>query len=181
MENLKKKSVLEDQYMKTKKCNKCGLVKSLNEFHIRKKSVSDGRGYSCKECVLEYHKKTYQENPEKYKEIQKRWVRKNPIKKWSMVVLVRKRGLGFDVRITFDELYQMVRNIKVCYYCGRNLVYRNKNRACDNSASLDRINNSKIISKNTVRVVCIQCNKTKQNRTHNQFVEYCKKIVSKFE
>ncbi len=166
---------------RSKKCTKCGLVKSLNEFYIRKKSVSDGRAYLCKECALKYYKKIYQENPEKYWEAQKRWVRKNPVKKWSMVVLARKRDLGFDIRITFDELYQIVRNIKVCYYCGRNLVYRNKNRTCDNSASLDRINNGKIISKNTIRVVCIQCNRTKQNRTHNQFVGYCEKIADKFE
>lgn len=56
--------------METKTCNKCGEVKSLDEFY-KNKSIKDGYNCSCRECSKIYRKKYRQS--EKYKEYQKKY------------------------------------------------------------------------------------------------------------
>lgn len=56
--------------METKTCNKCGEVKSLDEFY-KNKSIKDGYNGSCRECSKIYRKKYRQS--EKYKEYQKKY------------------------------------------------------------------------------------------------------------
>ena len=41
--------------METKKCNKCGEVKDINEFAICKRN-SGGRQYQCKQCKVKLSK-----------------------------------------------------------------------------------------------------------------------------
>ena len=47
-----------------KKCNKCGKVKSLEEF-CRDRTRKDGREYRCKECKNAYNKTWYEANKER--------------------------------------------------------------------------------------------------------------------
>lgn len=47
----------------TKKCNKCGNIKSLDSFHKRKSSI-DGYEYCCKECKKTYDKQYKTNNVE---------------------------------------------------------------------------------------------------------------------
>ncbi len=52
--------------MKTKKCTKCGIEKSLDAEHYhRDSSRSSGFQSSCKVCKLQYHAERYQNNKEK--------------------------------------------------------------------------------------------------------------------
>lgn len=65
--------------METKTCNKCGEVKSLDEF-FKDKTKKDGYYYSCKMCIKQYRQsekikeytKQYHQS-EKYKEYQKQY------------------------------------------------------------------------------------------------------------
>jgi len=80
-----------------KLCKKCNQLKNLSNFHNRKDTV-DGKEFSCKECrhkkykdryiktrksaktneqIAEEKRKKYLLNPDRYKEINKRWVEKN--------------------------------------------------------------------------------------------------------
>jgi len=50
--------------METKKCNKCGLEKTLDLFN-KNKNKKNGVSHLCKECHSEYRKKNYLENKDK--------------------------------------------------------------------------------------------------------------------
>ena len=70
-----------------KKCTKCGVVKSLDEFYNRKDS-KDGKQFRCKICnkkykennrekVNKYSKEYYKEYNKEYKEYNKEYYKKN--------------------------------------------------------------------------------------------------------
>lgn len=47
----------------TKRCNMCGIVKPLAEFH-RKRGARDGRQPRCRPCNIEANKRWYRDHPE---------------------------------------------------------------------------------------------------------------------
>lgn len=59
--------------MKTKKCSKCGKVKSISEFS-KEKRTNNGYRSQCKICRAKLHLKYCRNNPNKIKE----WRKKNP-------------------------------------------------------------------------------------------------------
>ena len=66
----------------TKKCNKCGEIKSFDEFFKDSRNKNRRWGY-CKKCKLVQSKEYYKNNPEKEKiiiEKHKEWVKNNPEK-----------------------------------------------------------------------------------------------------
>jgi len=65
--------------MKTKKCSKCGEIKSVSEFY-KSKSTKDGLGYRCKKCSLDGIKKWQKDNPEREAIRNANWQKNNPEK-----------------------------------------------------------------------------------------------------
>jgi 5-methylcytosine-specific restriction endonuclease McrA len=68
-----------------KKCNKCLIEKSIDNF-TKRKSSEDGLQYKCKDCERESNKTARQKNPtskyysknkEYYKEYSKKWIENN--------------------------------------------------------------------------------------------------------
>ena len=49
-----------------KKCNKCGKIKSLTEYH-KHISSKDKKAYTCKSCAYIIKKQWNKNNPEKYR------------------------------------------------------------------------------------------------------------------
>lgn len=60
----------------TKKCTKCGIEKTIDEFYKDKKS-KDGRKTDCKKCRLISVKKWVKDNPDKAKKNKSNWYQKN--------------------------------------------------------------------------------------------------------
>ena len=56
----------------TKRCNTCGHVKPLSEFH-RLAAASDGRQYTCKQCRAGNARRSREANPEAARERQARY------------------------------------------------------------------------------------------------------------
>jgi len=56
-------------------CSKCKIEKELSEFYKRK-NTKDELQYQCKECVNDYSKKQYENNPEYFKKHNKKWYEK---------------------------------------------------------------------------------------------------------
>lgn len=81
-----------------KKCNRCGVAKSLDDFH-KNKSSKDGHGTRCKPCSAAYNKEWQARNPEKARESWKKSFAKtyDPVRN-----KVRKYGL------TVEEFNDMV-------------------------------------------------------------------------
>lgn len=62
---------MEGDSAKEKKCTKCNVIKSLDEFHNDKRK-NDGLNYHCKECVRDWRRrymKEYRSQPEVAKKI----------------------------------------------------------------------------------------------------------------
>lgn len=62
-----------------KKCNKCGVVKRLDEFHKDKRNKSGVAGW-CKKCINANSSRWQKENPESVKAAQERYYKNNPDK-----------------------------------------------------------------------------------------------------
>ena len=66
--------------MPEKKCSKCKVVKSVNDFH-KHKGRKDGLQQACKECKKEYAKQHHQDNKEKNNERDKQYHQNNKEKR----------------------------------------------------------------------------------------------------
>ena len=58
--------------MTDKKCSRCGEWKLFEEFH-KDKTKKDGRDYRCKVCYKEHDRQRYEANPDKKKELVKKY------------------------------------------------------------------------------------------------------------
>ncbi len=87
--------------------------------------------------------------------------------------------------LTLRETVALAERSNYCAICGVELDWRvgglKMGKIQPKSPSLDRINNDPFLTTSNVWVVCIKCNTTKNNRTMVEFVEYCKRVVEKFE
>ena len=59
-----------------KKCNKCGIVKPLTEFHKRTSAKDNHRG-TCKECLKEPNREYRKKNREKRRAYNEQWNKDN--------------------------------------------------------------------------------------------------------
>ena len=59
---------------KERKCNRCGIVKSIQQFHRHARVYFQ---YNCKSCQAELHKVYYKENSERYRAWKKRYYQIN--------------------------------------------------------------------------------------------------------
>lgn len=167
--------------VEVKKCSRCKKIKLLNEFY-NSSGGRDGKNSICRQCMNEYNKKRYQEDPEFRKRKIKatnNWKEKYPYKYWARQSLASHKRNGYKIQITTNELEQLVKETTHCFYCGQFFIY--KGSFCETSATLDRIDNGKILTRNSVRIICSKCNMSKGKRTHNEFVEYCSKISKQFK
>lgn len=143
-----------------KKCSKCGLVKSLENFH--KNSYSkNGLRSSCKTCLAQYRQR-----PEcKIAEAKRRNTQKPiPIERcmfYGARLRAKARVLEFD--LTLEDIVVP----EVCPILGISL-FREKVRGREktsNSPSLDRKDPTKGYIKDNVWVISWRANRIKSNAT----------------
>lgn len=168
--------------MKTKICSKCSEVKPANEFREDER-YKNGLCNQCKKCKSENSRKWQKNNPEKEKERKKIWREKNIHRYWSLNTLHLHKKRGYQVKITTNELIKLAKNIKYCSICNIKLNWQygsKKGKIQNNSPTLDRIKNNKILNKNNIQVICNKCNASKRDRTMDEFIQYCTKVSNKF-
>jgi 5-methylcytosine-specific restriction endonuclease McrA len=86
--------------------------------------------------------------------------------------------LGMKVEVTVDEALEVLTKTNgICRYCGRTMV-RGKGKMHNLSPSLDRINNEMVLTKDNIQFICKECNTTKGDRPHSDFIAYLKQIVA---
>lgn len=126
-------------------------------------------------------KKYYKENHEKIMIKHGEWEARNVHRRWAYGVLGKHKERGFKINITINKLVDLALRAKHCSYCNIGLKYRNKvHGGRRDSASLDRIGNTKNINLNNIQIICMRCNATKHDRTHAEFMDYCTMISNKF-
>lgn len=177
--------------MKTKVCSRCKEEKSLSKFY-KDKSKKSGVVSWCKECRSKKHKEWRKNNPEKVKEINKRFREKNlhyhkeyrmkyPIKDWVYATIANHKR-KYKVNIKAKELISLANLTKYCPICNKKLDYSQGKRKLNlASPTIDRINNEKFLNKHNTWIICHQCNTTKNIRNFKQFVNYCTMVSNKFK
>ena len=160
-----------------KRCYACRETKHITEFY-KNHSRPDGLNSECKACAKERNKK-YNTS-----EAYKKWVKKHPHYAWAKSSIKSHKRKGFEVQITVKELAEIAKESKSCPFCGNIFSWNQGNgngKLHHNSPTLDRIDNGKIISDDSIQIICHRCNTTKSGRTMKEFIEYCKSIVEKYE
>ena len=165
-----------------KLCTKCGVEKELSEYSFR--SDNDKRRNECKDCIKKYMRVWRGKNKEKIAIDGRRWREENSVRAWATYVRRNHRRDGFKFNATINEIIDFAEcHGGACYYCGIELDYSygtKDGKIQKNSPSLDRIYNNQVMTLENSQILCSKCNTTKSDRTHDEFVQYCKTIVEKF-
>jgi len=143
-----------------KYCSRCDKILSINEFDASMRG-SHNKSIRCKKCAAEYRSDNF-------------------IRYWCHSRISNHKTNGNIINITVDELYNIVKNSPVCSLCGCELKWESGKR-CSNSPSLDRKNNSNIITKDNIMIVCDLCNTSKQYRTIDELYNWCITVKTTIE
>jgi len=143
-----------------KQCTKCKVIKPLSDFPVDNTHVDRHRN-ECKECNASYRAALVKSRPHRYSGVK---------------ALLSHKTKGMNVLITNDEIESLYKNTTHCPICGVKL----SNKSRGNTPSLDRINNENELRIDNVWIICGKCNTTKQDRTLEEFYEYCKMVVEKW-
>ncbi len=101
---------------------------------------------------------------------------KNVKRVWSSATLYKHKARGYKVLITQKELLDIIERTPRCVYCGVEFDWEGS-RHSESFASLDRTDNEMVLRADNSQIICRLCNRTKQNRTHSQFLDYCNLVV----
>jgi len=94
--------------METRKCIKCGYVKSADDFYV-------GQGNTCKECNRKAARKWRSENPVRYKATRKAWEKDNI----NLAITRRKNRLKRRYHLSPDRITAiLVAQDYKCAVCG---------------------------------------------------------------
>jgi len=96
-----------------KTCSKCKIEKDLSEFYLSKR---DGIQPACKSCTKSLTKRWKDANPDKVKELSKKWDKLNAGKRAKTTKIweannpdkVRDKALRNDYGITLEQYSQML-------------------------------------------------------------------------
>lgn len=166
-----------------KTCTNCKLEKELNEFY-KCTSFKDGLTYECKSCMTYYRQKNkeknrlyqqkiHKENPEKFKEADRKYYSKlDPQKKMFQQVRARakSRKIPFNLNIEDIIIPDKCPLLECEFVVGQKYAY-------PYTHSLDRINNEKGYIKGNVQVVCFKANSMKNSATQKELLLFAKNII----
>lgn len=146
------------------------MTKNNSEFRIKNDKL-----YSiCKSCEKIERKKYYWANRDIQLNRTKDYWKSNPLSYWCNST-IQNHKKKYRVLFNRKELFNFVSNITQCRYCRCNMKYTG-GKFSKQSATLDRIDNEPILTLKNIQVICAQCNRTKGERTHREFINYCKQV-----
>lgn len=116
-------------------------------------------------------------HPERCKELQKNWAIKNPHRSWAWATIGNHRTKGHIIEIDIDELCYLAQHATSCPYCGAKFDWsRSGGRGGHkNSPTLDRLENSMVVSIKNVQIICLTCNRKKGDWPEDLFIERMKR------
>lgn len=173
--------------MDTKKCNRCLLVKSVNEFS---KDCGKNKNYyrsKCKPCMVDYYRERCKKNPEIVVRsniaAQKRKLR-DPIRYHVTEKISTWRKNTKNSNLTTDNLIELYNQQSgICYYTGEKLhVLHSTNPGSQlfqsGCLSLDKKNPLEGYNIENVVWCSYFINTTKGQRTESEFYDMCRNILS---
>jgi hypothetical protein len=134
---------------------------------------------------LEYQRQWRKENPEQYKEQQKRTrqyrnerINSDPEKfvNYTYSSLAQGAGSrGYAFNLSKKQLRNLLFENKTCALSGRELVFQQKN---PNKASVDRINNRLGYSVKNCQIVSSQINRHRLDLSVEEFIKMCCEVAA---
>jgi hypothetical protein len=108
------------------------------------------------------------------------WRKKNPQRSWVLKTKSGHKVAGYQFLFSDDELINLAKNTKHCFICGIPLDWTGaKGKLNKSSPSLDRKDGKIILSLNDIQIICFECNRTKGNRTMEEFISYCENVCAR--
>ena len=167
--------VIQKEAMKI--CTKCREAKpATSEYFWRHGTRKDGWDCWCKEC--KYYgpggrEKKYKQMHQTPHQTSFTMLRKR-VKKGN-----RKFSLG-EARTPEAEAYiEYLKTITHCPDCAKELVWDSAGIMNPDSASFDRIDSDRDYTKENVRIVCLHCNKRKQDSPVDEWIGLLKVRIEK--
>jgi hypothetical protein len=159
-------------------CISCSKALPISRFY----SPPSGFRYICRECDIHHAKDYNRAHRDEKISYDRQYANKNPRRKWAHACLASHRRNGYVTELAAKQLFELASKTDSCYFCGRRLNWGlgNKWKMRRDSPSLDRLNNEKVIRLDNVVIACYSCNATKQDRTLNEFIEYCAAVATRF-
>lgn len=165
---------MNEKNLATMICSVCGEEKRLREFPKKYTLYKDIKPI-CRTCseekVKEKLKITSRNRYKKHKE-------SDPYIMWARGTINNHKKKGFQVDMSVKELAESARHTPHCNLCGCTLVW-NGNIVTSLSATLDRINNEDVMSKDNTQILCHRCNRMKGSMSVEEFIYYCSNIVKR--
>lgn len=137
-----------------KQCNKCGVIKSEDEFY------KSQRGYKCKECFLidnRNHKKQKRLDSE-YRKMEGDKQKERRIRLWQNTLIHDSKHRKVENTLTIDDINEMFDNQNgLCYWFKIPLTPSNRKKH-PQQPSLDRLDRNKGYTKDNVVLCCYSAN-----------------------
>jgi|WetSurMetagenome_2_1015567.scaffolds.fasta_scaffold627423_1 hypothetical protein len=167
--------------MNTQLCKNCNTTKVLEIDFYKSKITKTGYMYTCKRCI-DIKKTIYDKNNRPINNNKlSTWRKRNPEKALLKGSRASAKRRGLDYNLDLEDIVIP----EFCPVLGIKLVI-NDNRPKDNSATIDRIDNSKGYIKGNVQVISWRANRGKSDldaTEHLKIAEYIKshsKLASAF-
>lgn len=174
-----------------KTCKCCNVEKPLVEFGKSSKPTGTGYKAYCKVCLAEKLRMARLANPEKARERDRIWARKN---KDKISEKNKKRHSGLTLEKKFISLVKTAekREKVKCFITVEHLhdVWQRQNGLCAytklplsseahqlNTVSLDRIDSDKDYTADNIQLVCVPINRMKLDYSEDQFIHLCKLVA----
>ena len=165
-----------------KPCPQCGLTKNPSEFYSDI-SRKDKLTCYCRKCILEDSRRRgktdhgrkiardrqrkLRADPkqsegirEKYKLLRRKYNKTPAGKYWNLNSQAKKRGVEFNIeQKEFEDWF--ISQTMSCYYCGKLVVFGNRNGNLLSSLTIDRKDNSVGYAIKNIVFSCRQCNTIK--------------------
>lgn len=179
--------------MKTKRCYKCGKVKSIKEFS-RAINFKDGRNTQCRQCCKEYYRshkeRTSELNRERYQRNKEALKKASKLYYWSNVEKIKKyfkeysktphwkvnakshshnrRALLNSCEIndlTSTQIRDLLRGARFCIFCNKPFD-NGRRKTVEHDVPVCRGGNNTL---SNVQIACKSCNSKKGRKTSSEF------------
>ena len=161
----------------------CHQVKPISEFGVSNRYAGGHRTW-CRDCRKEDHKRYYKQNAENISQRTSEYQKGHPREYWAYSTMFGHKRRGCEVLVSRKELIDLAYSVDFCEICGDSLDWGliGKNGSpLDNSPTLDRTNQEKVLALHNVQIVCSRCNVSKNSRTMQEFIDYCKLVAQRYK
>jgi hypothetical protein len=100
------------------------------------------------------------------------WKSNHPLTHWASDTIASHKNSGYEIMFKAKELSLMAEQNLNCWLCGQPLIYKGE-RGNPYNATIDRLNNEKTLTLNSIRIVHYACNAGKSNDSLENYLKRC--------